>query len=420
MRSIADLAPEIQKRMSGFINFLEGEGFSRPEVKNIGGLLSGMLKKHDVHVSVLSRSLDEKISPKKTWERLSRNLKRDGLGDRLICANMKKHRSEIRKKRFCVIDLSDIQKAYAGQMEGLSRVRDGDKSTHDRVSIGNGLYWLNAVMADGNDILPVYGEIYSLDHEGKGHVSENSKILGITDMIHEIHPEAVYVHDRGGDRTEIIRTLDADGKTFVIRGQDQRSLRLHKDSARKTNIKTIAKAVSLCHVYTSHRKGERFDVGIRRVYLDDIPLWLVVSRRRRGGFSWYLTNSEGTRTAIMDMVMEAYGLRWRIEEYHRQIKQDYGLEQICLRRYAAIKNMGVLVMLAASFCARLPEHIVIQLLAVSHHLPRKRLGDIPAYPYYKIVAAVAHILQHTDKRPYKPLHVRKREYFQLQLGFTGL
>jgi hypothetical protein len=419
MRSITDLAPEIQKRMSGFMDYLGGEGFSRPEVKNIGGLLSGMLKKHDVHVSVLSRSLQEKISPKKPWERLSRNLKREGLWRRLAAANMKKYSGAIRKNRYCVIDLSDIQKPYAGQMEGLSRVRDGDKSGRDTVSIGNGLYWLNAVMADGNDILPVYGEIYSLDREGKDHVSENSKILGITDMVHEIHPEAIYVHDRGGDRTEIIRTLYADGKTFVVRGQDQRSLRLHKDSARKTNIKKIAKAVSLRHVYTSHRKSERFDVGIRRVYHDDIPLWLVVSRRRRGGLSWYLTNSEGMRTAIMDMVMEAYGLRWRIEEYHRQIKQDYSLEQLCLRNYAAIKNMGVLVMLAASFCARLPEHIVIKLLAVSHHLPRKRLRDIPKYPYYKIVAAVAYILQHTDKRPYKPLHVRKREYVQLQLGFTG-
>ena len=35
MRSIQDLAPEIQKRMSGFINFLSKEEFSRPEVKNI-------------------------------------------------------------------------------------------------------------------------------------------------------------------------------------------------------------------------------------------------------------------------------------------------------------------------------------------------------------------------------------------------
>lgn len=420
MSSITDLAPEIQKRISGFVRFLGVEGFSRPEVKNIGGLLNGILKKPDVRVSALSRSLNEKITPKKTWERLSRNLKREGLGERLICSNMKMHLSEIKRKRYCVIDLSDIQKAYAVQMEGLSRVRDGDKSTHEKVTIGNGYYWINAVMADLGGIIPLYSEIYSLDHEGKDCVSENSKLLGITDMVQEIHPEAVYVIDRGGDRTEIMKQLIKDGKLFVIRGQEQRSLRLHKDGEKKTNIKTIAQKVNLCHVYKSQRSGEQFAVGVRRVYLDNIPLWLVASKRSAGGFSWYLTNVTGTRTEIMDTVLEAYGLRWRIEEYHRQIKQDYSLERLCVRSYQAIKNMGVLVMLAASFCAQLPEHIMITLLAVSNQLPRKRLRDIPKYPYYKIIAAVAYILQLTEKRSYKPLHVRKRDYFQLKLDFLGI
>jgi hypothetical protein len=82
--------------------------------------------------------------------------------------------------------------------------------------------------------------------------------------------------------------------------------------------------------------------------------------------------------------------------------------------------MGVLVMLAASFCAQLPEHIIITLLAVSNQLPRKRLSDIPKYPYYKIIAAVAYILQLTEKRSYKPLHVRKRDYFQLKLNLLGI
>ena len=130
-------------------------------------------------------------------------------------------------------------------------------------------------------------------------------------------------------------------------------------------------------------------MGIRRLYLDGTPLWLVVSRRRRGGITWYLTNVEGDRTTIMNMVMEAYGLRWRVEEYHRQIKQDYGLESLCLRKYSAIKNIGVLVMLAASFCASLPEHLVIRMIAAANLLPRKRLGDIPGYQLYMIVAAVA-------------------------------
>ena len=118
----------------------------------------------------------------------------------------------------------------------------------------------------------------------------------------------------------------------------------------------------------------------------------------------------------METAMEAYGLRWRVEEYHRQIKQDYKLEQICLRKYSAIKNMCAIVMLAASFCARLPRNLVIKLLVLTNQLPRKRLCDIPPYPYYKITAAVARAMEHAGKRRPKPLRIRKRDYLQLNLN----
>lgn len=419
MESITDFAPEIQKRISGFVRFLSKESFSRPEVKNISCLLSAMLKKHDVHVSALSRSLGEKISPKKTEERLHRTLRREALGQRLLEACMSKNKSAICAKRYCIIDLSDIQKPYATKMEGLGRVRDGDKSQRDTAVIGNGLYWINGVMADVSGILPVCSEIYGLDHEGREHTSENSKILGITDMVHELHADAIHVLDRGGDRSSIIDCFIADGKQFVIRGQNQRSLRLHKDSKKLTNIGDIAKKTRTCHAYKSLRNGEWFNVGLRRVYYGETALWLVVSRRRRGGLSWYLTNVERTRVKIMNTVMEAYGLRWRVEEYHRQIKQDYGLEKICLRNYNAIKTMGVMVMLAASLLACLPKSLFTQIVAVTNMLPRKRISDIPDYPYYMITAAVAWILEQTQKRRPKLLRLRKRDYCQLNLDLRG-
>ena len=108
MGSITDFTPEIQKRLSGLVNYLSEQHFSRPEVKNVGALLSGMLKRHAVHVSVLARSLEEKIAPKKTEERLHRTLRREGIGRRILEANAEKNRAAIREKRFCIIDLSDI------------------------------------------------------------------------------------------------------------------------------------------------------------------------------------------------------------------------------------------------------------------------------------------------------------------------
>lgn len=422
MESITDLAPEIQRRISDFEYFLNKEGMKRPAVKFIGTILTTMLKKHHVHLTVLSRSLEEDITPKKTWERLNRNLSKEGLGTELIRMNLRKNARKIRDFRYCVIDGGDIQKPEAKQMDGLGRVRDGSKKTKDKKPvIGNGYYWLNAVMADDEEILPVYGDIYSLEYEAKDHVSENTKIHDITDMVYEINPYVIFIIDRGGDGVTVLDPMINKDKKFVIRGQSTRNLRLHRDSSKATNIKEIAQSSKTPLQFKSPRNGEKFSVGIRRVYLGETPLWLVVSRRHNenNALSWYLTNVDGSRRMVMMTVMHAYGLRWRVEEYHRQIKQDYHLEQICLRKYNAIKNMGVIIMLAASFCARLPENLLIKLLVLSNQLPRKRLSDIPSYPYYMITAAVARTLELARKRRYKPLRIRKRDYFQLNLDLKG-
>ena len=422
MDRITDLAPEIQKRISDFTQFLSGEGMKRPKSKFTGEILTAMLKEPHVHVTVLSRSLAEKISPKKTWERLNRNLSKEDFGKELILANIRRNAHKIRGFKYCMIDGSDIQKPEAKQMKGLGRVRDGSKKRKDKKAvIGNGYYWLNAVMVNEKEILPVYGDIYSLYQEAKNHVSEHTKINEISDMVHAIHPDVIIAIDRAGDGGTIIDPLIEKNRIFVIRGQSTRSLRLHADSTKTTNIKNIAKRTKTPLSFKSSRNGELFSVGIRKVYLGDTPLWLVVSRRQKAtdALSWYLTNLQGTRKTVMMTALDAYGLRWRIEEYHRQIKQDYHLEEICLRKYNAIKNMGVIVMLAASFCARLPENLVTKLLIFSNLLPRKRLSDIPSYQYYMITAAVARAMKFVFKHRNKPLRIRKRDYLQMNLVLNG-
>jgi len=419
MESITDLAPEIQKRVSNFVCFLRDEGMKLPEVKFIGSILSAMLKIHHVHVAALARSLGETIAPKKTWERLNRHLSKRDIGEKLLDLHLKQHASQISRMPYCVIDVSDIQKPEATQMEGLSQVRDGSKSSRaQKPVIGNGYHWINGVMVNEQaKMVPVHGEIYSLDYEGKEHMSENKKILAITDTIYEHNLEVIFIIDRGGDRMKLFKPMLRDGKYFIIRGDAKRSLRVHKDARKATNIEVLARRIKTPYCFTSERNGERFYIGVRRVYLYNKALWLVVSRREgcHEAISWYLVNVPGSRTTVMMTVMKGYSLRWRVEEYHRQIKQNYRLESICLRMYHAIKNMGVIVMLAASFCACLPYHLVIKLLLLSNQLPRKRLSDIPRYPYYMITAAVSQSLSHAVKRRPQPVKKRIRDYFQLKL-----
>ncbi len=75
----------IQQRMSGFVNYLSRQEFSRPEVKNVGMLLSWMLKWHA-----------------------------EAGRDRATNAGNERREkpAAFREKRFCIIDFSDITSYY--------------------------------------------------------------------------------------------------------------------------------------------------------------------------------------------------------------------------------------------------------------------------------------------------------------------
>lgn len=416
MRNIADLAPEIQVKLSGFGKKIRESVMTRPEQKNTVQLVWGMLKSGTSHVSVISRSLGEAIAPKKTTERLNRTLRKEDYWKRLTEENLRQHRPAIKQKRFCVIDLSDIQKPEAEAMEGVGIVYDGDLSKSGDVVTGRGYWWLTGMMVDRDGCLPVYSELYSLEWERTG---ENAKLLGAMAMLQRIHPAAIVVLDRGGDRGVIMEHLISRRQFFIIRGQDQRHLCLHADSRKGTLIGDIARRMKLGRRCQSKRNGASFDVGIRRVYLGKHPLWLVAARRRNSGLSWYLTNIEGARDTVMETVLEGYGFRWCIEEFHRQVKQDYDLEGIRLQRYEAIKSMGVLIMVAVSFCAMLPYGLCIKLMAAAGLLERNRLGDVPNFPFYKLKEAVATAIAASIKRQTPPLRIRKRNYFQYELLFPA-
>ncbi len=401
MDSIRDLAPEIQQRISAFQHDLRQSGLSLPAVKNVTSLLWAVLKERSVLLMALARALEEPIAPKKTWERLRRWVGKKGLWKKLLGIHRKKNARDIRGKKYCIVDLSDIRKLYSEQMEGLGRVRDGDKK-----EIGNGYYWLNLTMADSTGMTPVYTELYSLDHAESAQESENKKLLAGIEWVWKVHRWAIFIIDRGGDRGALLVRFFRDSIRFIVRGQDTRNVWLDKECAKKINIRQAACGTKTDWRYES-RTGTAFRVGCRRIYLEGKALWLVATRREENlnALSWFLTNVEGTWKKVMDTVMEGYGYRWRVEEYHRQVKQDYGLEWMCVRGYEALQNMTALVMLAAAFVMRLPRMLAFRLARAAKRLPRNRESDILSYGYYMFSAAVSWLLHACRKRQSNPLHL---------------
>ena len=122
----------------------------------------------------------------------------------------------------------------------------------------------------------------------------------------------------------------------------------------------------------------------------------MVVKYQRGGYSWYLLSKADciSEHDAVGTVFEGYPLRWKIEELHRQIKQDYNLESIRLQRYEALKTMNALLWMALSFLYTRLESLALDIIFEPELglVNRKRLGDLLRFVYYKLALAVKRIL----------------------------
>ena len=118
----------------------------------------------------------------------------------------------------------------AREMECLALVRDGSTGETKR----NG-YWLIDVLGaevEGEDLIPLYGELYS--QEAEGFRSENRQILDAVDRVTEgIGKRGIWAIDRGGDRRILLKGLLERGLGFVVRMVGERDLILRSGEGKK-------------------------------------------------------------------------------------------------------------------------------------------------------------------------------------------
>jgi len=404
--------------------------FTKPVYKFVRQIVFGILKARHVHLSMIARSLNESITLKKTWERLSRQLGRAGLAAETTAAHLRENRRAFRSAAYWVVDLTDITKMYAKAMEGLAGVWDGSRGER-----GNGYWVVNAagVSPKNGSISLMYSELYSLEHETEKSESENSKILSAVAQLREqLGVARTAVLDRGGDRRVILENFLKNKQPFIIRQRGDRHVFVGD-----ARMSVCGAAARIKCVYQKTvmkiRKGKRqqihFNGGAMRVHLPrecggmfSEALWLVRLTRRDGkAESWYLCGIEAENAEqAFETALEGYGCRWKIEEVHRQIKTDYQLESVRLQRYCALKNFNALFWTAMNFIYRDLDGLTVELIeSCEEKLSYKpSIDDFIGFCYYKLSRAVQLIFSrfrpYDLSRHYPPQAAAR----QLALAFT--
>jgi hypothetical protein len=366
-------------------------GLKKPTRKFVAQMIYGIQASKDVKLSNISRSLNEGIGLIKTEGRLSRHM---GKGDLTEWINQ------------------------ALVADGAVRVRDG--STGECRSRG---YWLiGAFGADveGQDLIPLYGELYS--QEAIGFLSENRQILGAIDRVTEgTGTRGIWAIDRGGDRGVLLKGVLSRQLRFVIRLEGKRHL-VTKDGTKKGALK-VAWGCSCPHTRQmvirkdKEVKKKTISVGQVAVRLPFYKQWfqLVVVKGYGDKPLMLLTNVEVEGPL---RILEIYLTRWKCEESYRFIKQGYNLEDVRVMSYTALRNVVVLVQAVFYFVSvELAKKVKLTILLKKIFEKAKRFFEIPEFRQYAIADGI-HSILFASKTGIMPAPTGGKNKDQLTLPFA--
>jgi len=390
----ARTAQKLREQMVRFSGELSA-GLPKVSRRFVAEMVFGIQARGSVRLTEVGRSLGEKISLKKTEERLSRQLGRKGLERKIQRRLIEQAAPRIEDDTLLVLDLSDVTKKYAEKMENLAQVRDGSEK-----ELGWGYWTLNIVGANtkGTKLVPLYGRLYS--HAVGGHQSENEEIReAVGEVAEVVGKRGIWVMDRGGDRRYIFNYLLPNKLRFLIRVRWDRGLRTPQgiDSA----VSLARSCPMLFHetIVREEAGQERLvhlSCGMRKVRLPGRreELTLVVVKGFGKEPLMILTNLavRRSRKSVWHVVL-SYITRWRIEDVIRFVKQSYHLEDIRCLTYHRLQALMVLVTAAAYFAA-VYLGLRMKLRVLAGHVLRasKRVFGIPDFRLYALADGIRQFL----------------------------
>ena len=396
-----DNKQHVQIKFNQYCNKYQGKDLSKPEERLLRETTCGILRSGHVYLTRIGSSLEESIQLKKTCKRFSYHLGKADFHERLNETHLSANRSFLSRCKYLIVDGSDVTKPFAREMEGLGRVHDGSTG-----EINNGYWQLNliGVGPKSSSIVLATSRLYSYqtNHE-PAELSENGLILSDLEHIDQhISKQQTVVIDRGGDRRVLIERFPSSGRPFIIRQTGKRHIEYY---GKRRSVATVGKETELKWTIdiVRHRGGKRqtrrFECGAVRVKFPyeyregsrEESLWLVTVKRPGKQRCYFLSyiNAETAEEAV-HQVMEGYGCRWKIEEVHRQLKQDYNYESISLRRYLALRNFNTLFWITMGFLYQQLEDISLKLILEFREplIYTGRLGNMGTFYLYKLSRVV--------------------------------
>ena len=399
---------KISCKLKEQIKFFSGkvsDGLPKVARRFIEEMLYGIASQQSVHLSQIARSLSEKIPLIKTINRLSFELSRKELWERITAGVLKLARGDINHDTLLILDLSDIAKPYARRMEYLGTVHDGSLG-----KLADGYWTVQVIAAEAGkaEVIPLYSRLYSI--EAPDCAGENEEIFRAMNTVSRaVDNKGIWVMDRGTDRRIIFDHLLSSRRRFIIRLKGDRSVLY---GGEKIIVSELARRCFLPYsealVWEEREKETSYHIsfGFCKVYLSGlpVPLYLTVVRGFGEEPMMLLTNLPLRKNrAVLVRIVKAYITRWGVEETIRFIKQSYQLEDIRVQTYRRLQNMMALVLAAAYFAAvHIGGRLKLSVLSSIVIKASKRIFGTAPFRYYAIADGIKELLSRTQTGLWRP------------------
>ena len=395
------LTKRIQTYLSAY--FCSDTTMSKPETRCLKDMILGVLKSKSVFVNQIAASLREPLKLKDVCKRLSAQYLKEEYAEKVLNSHLENVCGSISKDNFILMDGTDISKKNAKYMEGLEFVKNGDTG---EIGLGYNVLNINAINTH-KEITPFYSKAYSYQ---MGALSSNNEIKkAVREVKEHITDKGCWVFDRGADNGIL--------KDFFISECSQTIIRLKKNTKvlykqSEHQVSQLAKKIefSLTQKVIKIRKDKPvialYELGAIPITYKVKgvlhPMWLVVSRNtKHGGLCYLLVKSEfSTAIEVAKWAFKGYGLRWKIEEYHRHIKQEYKLEDIQIKTFNGLQSMLATLTVAMFMIYKKIKaiHFSLMLDAGYNYLNKHTPRELTNFIYYKISKVVSILLMPTKNR----------------------
>ena len=393
------------------------EGSSKPENKFVTDMIYGISKSKDVLLSSIADALNEDTKKAFVIDRLSDNLSLD-LGKNLDENYCNLVMDTLGENPVFLVDDSDVVKPKGKKFEDLGVVRDG---SDEKKSYKKGYHVTEIVGVTKTKKQPI--SMFSKVHSStsKDYVSANAVTFEgldkIIKMLNERKLKGIFINDRGYDSNAIFNYYFDKQQDFVIRLTEKRVVYRNHKWYKITTLRDAFKGKVKIKLMFQGEEKECY-VSVIKVQITAEKKWInLIFIYGLSDTPMMLASNIGIKSKEdVIKIARRYINRWRIEEYFKFKKQEYGFENFRVRSLTAIRNLNKMVTYTIGLIALLSEKIGKREFVNKIIKESKSLKEKVYLWFYQIARGIYNILSYarTGIRGWE--EIRKTKVYDGQLS----